>query len=72
MDVPVTEEMIARPPPEPQAIIRSSVDFIKREQATIDALTARVQVPERHRLTWSCGCTTCALKGFQNTLPVRD
>jgi transposase len=46
MDVPVTEEMIARQPPEAQAIIRSLLEIIKRQQATIDALTARVQVLE--------------------------
>jgi transposase len=46
MDVPITEEMIARQPPEAQAIIRSLLEIIQRQQATIDALTTRVQVLE--------------------------
>lgn len=46
MDVPVTEEMIARQTPEAQAIIRSLLNIIKQQQDTIKALTARVKVLE--------------------------
>jgi hypothetical protein len=46
MDVPITKEMIARQSPEAQAIIRSLLEIIKRQQATIDALTTRVRVLE--------------------------
>jgi hypothetical protein len=45
MNVPVTEEMIERQPPEAQAIIRSLLD-VRKNQATIDALMVRVQVLE--------------------------
>lgn len=42
MDVLVTEEIIARQTPEAQAIIRSLLAVIQRQQATIDALNATV------------------------------
>ena len=44
MDVPLTDEMIARQTPEAQSIIRSLLEIIQRQQATIDALIARVDV----------------------------
>jgi len=39
----LTDEVIARQTPEAQAIIRSLLAVIRRQQATIDALTARVR-----------------------------
>ena len=43
MDESLTDEVIARQTPEAQAIIRSLLAVIQRQQATINALTARVR-----------------------------
>ena len=43
MDESLTDEVIARQTPAAQAIIRSLLAVIQRQQATINALTARVR-----------------------------
>ena len=43
LDESLTDDVIARQTPEAQAIIRSLLAVIQRQQATIDALTARVR-----------------------------
>ena len=43
LDESLTDEVIARQTPEAQAIIRSWLAVIQRQQATISALTARVR-----------------------------
>ncbi|MDB5387665.1 MAG: hypothetical protein JWM11_3311 [Planctomycetaceae bacterium] len=41
MDVPVTEEMVARQTPETQSIIRSLFEIIQRQKATIDEIIGK-------------------------------